>query len=71
MLGSELQKSLGDTNGDLLAGMIGSAAGGALLLLWVHHGWAVMRRTPAEAVERAWERRERRLRARPPGPSSA
>ena len=52
--GTTLQKSLGDTNGDILAGTLGAAVGGWIMLLWVHQGWGVTRRLPAEAFDRLW-----------------
>jgi uncharacterized membrane protein YjdF len=54
VLGTELQKSLGDTNGDILAGAIGAACGGALMLLWTHQGWPVTRRLPPDVINRMW-----------------
>jgi hypothetical protein len=54
VLGTTLQKSLGDTNGDILAGAIGAACGGALMLLWTHQGWTATRRVPADVINRIW-----------------
>jgi hypothetical protein len=54
VLGTTLQKSLGDTNGDILAGAIGAACGAGLMLLWVHRGWTMTRRLPAEVIDRLW-----------------
>ena len=67
VLGTELQKSLGDTNGDILAGAIGAACGGWLMLLWTHQGWPVTRRLPTDVINRMWPLvDERPLRDRPP-----
>lgn len=54
VFGTTLQKSLGDTNGDILAGALGSACGGWIMLVWAHRGWGVTRRLPAEAFDRWW-----------------
>lgn len=43
-----------DTNGDILAGAIGAACGGSLMLLWVHRAWTVTRRLPPEVINRLW-----------------
>lgn len=59
VLGTTLQKSLGDTNGDILAGAIGAACGGGLMLLWTHRGWTATRRLPAEVINRMWPLSER------------
>lgn len=67
VLGTTLQKSLGDTNGDILAGAIGAACGGALMLLWTYRGWTVTRRLPVEIINRLWPLEpEEHPRERPP-----
>jgi hypothetical protein len=48
VLGSSLQKSLRDTNGDLLADAGGAVAGGLLLVVWARYGWGSVRRIPGE-----------------------
>lgn len=52
--GTTLQKSLGDTNGDILAGALGALCGGWIMLIWVHRGWTVKRRLPPDVIARWW-----------------
>jgi hypothetical protein len=59
-LGTALVKSVDDTGGDLLAGMVGSAAGAALLVVWSVFGWGTVRRLPAEVLQEIWPRRSHR-----------
>lgn len=50
-LGGNLYISESDTALDLTIDAIGSAAGGALLVLWATRGWQTIRRLPAERIE--------------------
>ena len=60
VLGETLQKSLGDTNGDILAGALGALCGGWLMLVWTHQGWPVTRRLPADVIDQIWPPDEER-----------
>jgi hypothetical protein len=51
-LGGHLKIGEADTAGDLLAGTIGSAIGGALLVLWSVSGFETVRRLPPTAARR-------------------
>jgi hypothetical protein len=49
LLGSNLQLDNDDTVGDLIADALGSAVGGAGLVLWTRYGWGSVRRIPGES----------------------
>jgi hypothetical protein len=51
--GSNLSKSDRDTATDLMVDGAGSAAGGALLVVWSLYGWGSVRRIPGERREQA------------------
>jgi hypothetical protein len=47
-LGTELQLSVDDTVGDLVADSSGGLCGAALLVCWARYGWGSVRRIPGE-----------------------
>jgi hypothetical protein len=51
LLGGNLYVSESDTALDLSLDAIGSAAGGALLVLWTTRGWHTIRRIPASRID--------------------
>lgn len=48
--GTHYVKSGNDTGGDIVAGTVGSAIGGILLVLWSVRGWGTVRRLPADVT---------------------
>lgn len=52
VFGATLSTGYADTVKDLALDFAGSAAGGALLVLWSLRGWATMRRLPGEVAAR-------------------
>jgi hypothetical protein len=46
--GSNLSMGNDDTVGDLISDMLGSVAGGLLLVAWTKYGWGSVRRVPGE-----------------------
>lgn len=48
--GAHLQKGNTDTMTDLIAGVLGSLAGGLLLVAWARFGWGTVRRIPGDRV---------------------
>jgi hypothetical protein len=65
VFGSKLQDSLADTNTDLLFGVLGSAVGALLLVVWTRRGWAVTRRVAGDDLI-AWFGSHRRRTAQQP-----
>jgi hypothetical protein len=48
--GGDLKIGEADTVGDLTMDALGSALGGALLLVWAEYGWRTIRRVPARRI---------------------